>query len=426
MNINVCVSSNHSYVKYLYVMLSSLFECNRNDEFSVFVLERDLTENDKTCLLELASKWKSTIKFEHIDVSVFEPIIKQGIGDYPAEALFRFCILDTLPEIDRVLYLDVDVLIRHPIREFYTTDFEGNLFVACEDLYMTLDEYRQEMFHRSEGKYFNSGVMLWNLDALRKEITIDIFFKGAKELRQKLVCADQEVLNYLFYDRIKWQDSYKYNYLVQMDNTRGYDYRQFDPVIIHFAGVNPWKPGRRSEAYMEWWEYVDRTPYKNEIYSEYRSRVDQCVTELINENDNLGEINNRLYKDNSYHWYLYGVYRSLYYLDKENKQVACNNNTIIYGAGKLGIILLDKIKQAGDRDKIVAFIDSSKRENIEDVPVYDNVNEFDDEMYTIIVTPAKDNDAIINEIKSSMKKCKNIISLREYLDTQLKMQVNHG
>ena len=171
---------------------------------------------------------------------------------------------------------------------------------------------------------------------------------------------------------------------------------------------------------------MDRTPYKNEIYSEYRSRVDQCVTELINENDNLGEINNRLYKDNSYHWYLYGVYRSLYYLDKENKQVACNNNTIIYGAGKLGIILLDKIKQAGDRDKIVAFIDSSKRENIEDVPVYDNVNEFDDEMYTIIVTPAKDNDAIINEIKSSMKKCKNIISLREYLDTQLKMQVNHG
>ncbi len=425
MNINVCVSSNHAYVKYLYVMFSSLFECNHGEEFSIFVLERDLTESDKVCLVELASKWNSIIKFEHIDVSVFEPIIVQGIGDYPAETLFRFCILDALSEIDKVLYLDVDVLVRHPIRELYTTDFDGNLFVACEDLFMPLDEYRQEMFHRSEGKYFNAGVMLWNLDGLRKEISIDTFFKAAKELGQKLVCADQEVLNYLFYDRIKWMDSYKYNYLVQMDNTRGYDYRQFDPVILHFAGVNPWKPGRRSEAYTEWWEYVERTPYKDEIYSEYRSRVDYSITELINNNDDLSEVNERLYKDNSYHWYLYGIYRSLYYLDKEKKRITCDNKTIIYGAGKLGIILFNKLKQAGYRDKVVAFIDTGKIESVEDVPVYADANDFDDEMYSIIVTPAKDNDVIINEIKNSMKKCKSIISLREYLDMQLKKQEDH-
>ena len=414
---NICVAVNHLYVKYLYVMLMSLFENNAGESIRVFILERDLTEEDKDELNLLAEKWQCIVDFRRIDVSIFEPILKQGIGDYVAETLFRFCILDILPaDIERVLYFDVDILIRHSIRELYDADFEGNLFAACEDLYTPLNEYRKALFHRTEGKYFNAGVMLWNLELLRKEITSEDFFAGAAELDGTLECADQEVLNYLFYNRIRWMDAYRFNYLIMTDNERGSDYRETDPVIIHFAGCNPWKPGKRSGAYEEWWDHAKRSPYADRIYDDYRNRTDQYINDLSNKIDGLYEDLVNVNRENQRHFYLYFVYRDYFLLLKNEYQIEVNCGIVIYGAGILGERLLEQIRKDGTVSEDVVFVDQSRTGELRGVPIINDISNYNNERYGIIVTPAANNEALVNELKLKMTECRFVVSLRDFLN----------
>ena len=176
--INAATALNSRYMRYAYVMLTSLFhnhaQAEKETEFHVYLLHSDLTETDQAYLNSLAEEYGHVIHFLKIDRASL-PQQLPATQDWPLEMYFRLMLPDILPgDVDRLLYLDVDMIIQKPIIELYQTDMEGSYFCVCPDMTVTfpVSDIRDEIFREhiaNEGQftYFNSGLMLWDIDALR-------------------------------------------------------------------------------------------------------------------------------------------------------------------------------------------------------------------------------------------------------------------
>lgn len=144
---------------------------------------------------KLAKKYNAKNSVTLIDATkVFvENLPKKNMGSYFTPCSMLRLYMDKFPEfatLDRVLYLDYDVVCRSDIREFYNTNLE-NLEAAG-----VLDIYGKNFYHYHglfNFDYMNSGVMLFNLEECRKT---GMFEKAVKLcMKRWMMLADQAALN---------------------------------------------------------------------------------------------------------------------------------------------------------------------------------------------------------------------------------------
>jgi lipopolysaccharide biosynthesis glycosyltransferase len=143
------------------------------------------------------------------------------------------------------LWLDADLIITGDILPFYHTDFEGNFAVACsygEPMRETIRNNCRSLGLADDKKYFNAGVMLCNLEAWR---SLDLPSMIAKRLREdrKLRFPGQDLVNLLFYGRVKIADYRYYNSMVHcISGEEDLRFARENAVIIHFPGeAKPWR-----------------------------------------------------------------------------------------------------------------------------------------------------------------------------------------
>lgn len=268
---NIMISINRDYIKYACIMLMSLKQHHKGILLSVYILHNELTDED-------FMKMDEVIGSEGIElIPVFIPkgTVKDfQIGNWPEEAAYRLLATDLFAgSLDRILHLDVDVLITGDISEFYNTPFDGNYLVACED-FLT-DEVRRRKCHdfgkEEDGRFFNSGVLLFNIPKLKEDgycyaLYADILKKYPNI---KMEYPDQDMLNILFWDKTKYMDRLRYNYAslhYRMEETENL-YDSLEELerncsIIHMiGGTKPWVNISKAAVDELWWEYAARTPF---------------------------------------------------------------------------------------------------------------------------------------------------------------------
>ena len=275
--INVAAALNSHYMRYTYVMLTSLFVNQKEADIHVYLLHSDLSDEEQKCLQSLALGYGHTIHYLHISRESF-PTALPTTQEWPLEAYYRLLLPDILPdEVDRLLYLDVDMIVNKPIAELYQTDFEGALFCACSDMSTKLPclDRRDEIFKDHIGAgfiYFNSGFMLWNIALLRGKYSFKDYMELAKKLEFKMLAPDQDLLNYMHWNQIKFVDEYQYNLFSRIAYKNGIRYEQVkeETVIIHYAGMKPWE-GQYVHYDIEklWWDYAKQTPFYVELMEEF-------------------------------------------------------------------------------------------------------------------------------------------------------------
>lgn len=154
-------------------------------------------------------------------------------------------------DIDRVLYLDVDTIIINHLASLYNTDFEENWFVACSHTDKILNKINQlRLLIEKEVPYINTGVLLMNLDKLRKNLNLNEIRNFPNEYQLPLFLPDQDILTALYGDKVKIVDDLLYNIsdrIMFMNNTDMHsekiniDWVRKNSVIIHYFGKNkPW------------------------------------------------------------------------------------------------------------------------------------------------------------------------------------------
>ena len=299
--INVATALNSHYMRYTYVMLTSLFVNQTEADIHVFLLHSDLSESEQECLQSLALSYGNTIHYLPISRESF-PAELPTTQQWSLETYYRLLLLDILPEeIDRLLYMDVDMIVNQSIVELYQTDFEGACFCACRDMTVNfpMSDVRDEIFKEQIAAgftYFNAGLMLWNVAALRGKYSFKDYMDLAGKLEYKMLAPDQDLMNYMHWKQIKFVDEYRYDLFSKKAYYDGFRYEQVkkETTIIHYAGMKPWE-GQYVHYDIEklWWDYAKQTPFYTELMEEFMQDclgdplVYNAMTSLSEEKQNL-------------------------------------------------------------------------------------------------------------------------------------------
>ena len=225
------------------------------------------------------------------------------------ETYFRLALPELLPkEVERVLYLDADLIVNKPLDELYEMDFENQYMIVCKDVTSTVTEYLEQpgLFDELKGKpgfcYFNAGVLLLNLKRLREKYSFRILMDYALKIKDCLKFHDQDLLNYVLGQEVKYAEAERFNLIARTAYNSGYRYPwvEENTSILHYAGPKPWEHKEvRYELECFWWDYAKKTPFYTElledlVWTEIKTGyMDQLYRQLKRENEELHQIVNK-------------------------------------------------------------------------------------------------------------------------------------
>nr|MCR5099439.1 glycosyltransferase family 8 protein [Lachnospiraceae bacterium] len=300
--LNIATCLNEYYVPFTYVMLTSLFESNSSHDITVYLLHDGISDESVDRFNKLAAEHsvghdsgKKQICPIHITNYSLDPRIHE-YGGWNELTMYRLLLWDRLPtDVNRVIHLDGDMLILKDLWELYTTAFEGNDLIACQDVlaYQFRRDYCIETHGLEfkplfeEGKYFNAGMILMNVRKNRGRELLGVYERYAKSLNYVLPYPDQDLLNIVHQGHIKYLPTMKYNcpalgagFLKEHGKMPLKD----EAIILHFLDKKPWTEGDHCHSDMErrWWAVANDTPYAERLHAK-----NICAVIRLDDNDAL-------------------------------------------------------------------------------------------------------------------------------------------
>jgi UDP-glucose:(galactosyl)LPS alpha-1,2-glucosyltransferase len=257
--INILVTLDHGYLGPLCVMLRSLCDSNPDANFRVFVAHTSLTENDFAKIQSAVSPGRCRIENVYVSPDRFPglPYSKR----WPKEACYRIFAAHLLPaELDRVLYLDPDMVIINNIEQFYNLELQDMCFAACTHQFEPMQSVNRARLNMTpESVYINSGVLLMDLQLLRKEQRVEQVLNYFRENKNRIYLFDQDIINGLYCEKTLAVNPLLYNlderyYKLHNINPKSksnrinHDWVARNTVIIHFCGKKkPWGKGYKGK-----------------------------------------------------------------------------------------------------------------------------------------------------------------------------------
>jgi len=241
--INVAMCIDNNYGRYISPLLYSLHQ--HHETVNVYLIYADLNEEMFLLLMDLKRVLTHlNIKLKRIPKYMIEQLknIQTVFTGLANSVYYRFFIPTLLPHVNRVLYMDVDMMVMKNLDELYYTSFDGNYLVAVNDLAMVRQEnyWGTTLLGKSYKNYFNSGLLLMNLYLMRKNQHLSKLLKFIGENYIYFNHDDQDTFNLFYRGAVK--------YFPMTFNWMPYDYRFYvekfeDLSIVHFCGeaAKPWR-----------------------------------------------------------------------------------------------------------------------------------------------------------------------------------------
>jgi lipopolysaccharide biosynthesis glycosyltransferase len=250
--INILVTLNSNYIPPLKVLLKSLFVHNKDEQFTIYLIHSELTKQELDLLRFYIEEHGQHFYPIFVKKELFNdaPVFRH----YSVEMYYRLVAHLFLPDnVDRILYLDPDIVAINPITDFYYTEFDDCLFVAAEHEHIArfVKGINNLRLNTPFAKgYFNTGVLLMNVTLMRKLVSLKEIYQFIKKNKYKLILPDQDVLNGLYWDKIKPVDSYRYNYdarffkfgKISRKIAGDLSWIKKNTIFIHYCGKDkPWR-----------------------------------------------------------------------------------------------------------------------------------------------------------------------------------------
>lgn len=247
---NILVTINKSYIKHLKTLISSIKKSNPKELFKIYLFHRDLSKKDinsiKLILNENITLFP--IKIQNEEINNY-PVYEER---YPVEIYFRIFASIYLPkDVDRILYLDTDIIVINKLNKLYNMDFEDNYYIASTNIGPVMHKFNElRLGLGKKHPYINSGVLLINIQKLRNIEIKDKVNNFIKKKKNVLMLPDQDIISALYGSKIKVIDNLKYNLsdkslnihnLKNFNNKIDLEWIRKNTTIIHYYGKNkPW------------------------------------------------------------------------------------------------------------------------------------------------------------------------------------------
>lgn len=238
---NILISLDEDYTCHAINMLNSIV-LNNDVSLDIYLIYENLTHISINVIRDYIDANKvGTLHEYYINGNVYKfPHTIQYIPEVTYYRLFAPFIINE--SIDRLLYLDCDLIVNGSLDELYNTYMEDNIIAGCKNMLCKEMSYLNKVFNTNLGlpltnDYINAGVILIDIAKYKDFITPDQIISFINENEAHLKMQDQDVINKLFYGKIKHVDN-KYNYQI---NTVEDDYQENDFRIIHYSQrAKPW------------------------------------------------------------------------------------------------------------------------------------------------------------------------------------------
>lgn len=255
---NIAVSMNSKYMSAARGMLFSLRGHSR-EPITVWLLNHSLSDTDiRKFEAFLRKKCHAELVVIPIDATFFDGMPLDPEGLFSIEAYYRILIPWLLPpEMDRVLWLDSDIIICGDISSFYHMDLNGHCLAACEDeRYISAktrgrdnDRLGIDRSHR----YFNSGVLLMDLERIRKNYNQEDIRILAERIKDRLVFPDQDILNCLFQKNVFYADYLLFNCEAKSMEYLAEEQKSNVRILHYYGGNKPWDLRYGYDPGMRYW-----------------------------------------------------------------------------------------------------------------------------------------------------------------------------
>ena len=309
----VLAADNNYRYPLMVTILSAVMNADTNTEYQFIILISDEFEVDsKKMINELLQQYNMPEAiFYNMGKSYGE--IKMQIKHISHATFYRLQLPELLKKIEKCIYLDVDIVVKKDLKEFFNIDIEDKYVAGVKAAgYYYPEEKKKKTMQilklATFDQYINAGVLLLNLKKMRDDNLSTVF---QQLLGKNFPSQDQDILNVACYNHIKILPL-KYNAMTKYNvgDKNAYDtieslpicYSREEwneaceaPVIIHYA--DRWKPWQdlRGQFVAGWWKYAmeleKKSDYSQWIVRNIATYQAQVISDLQNKR---AEINAKL------------------------------------------------------------------------------------------------------------------------------------
>lgn len=260
---------DNNYAMPTIVSINSLI-LNKNDDsyYKIHVLCDNVSDKNIEKLLSL-KRDKVLIDIIHVNSNQYEGLEKE-YSNVSKSALLKFSIANYLNKVRKILYLDGDTIILKDLSEMNYIDLSDNYAAVVKDGPKDKIAGGKKHKYYGEKNYFNSGMMLLNLDKIRQDGIVEKLIKY--RMNEYNYFMDQDAFNMIFKNKVLYL-GLEYDFMLHLISyinssfsleqlIKFYDLKEYKTIddlfsnisIIHYTFAKPW-------------EYFD-IPF-NEIWMDY-------------------------------------------------------------------------------------------------------------------------------------------------------------
>lgn len=257
------------------VAIKSLIDCaNPETCYDIYVYHPDIDDKTVKEFEKMFIGTNHSITFEFIDKNRFENAPINKGGSWTEIVYYRLLIPELLPQYDKVIYADTDVLFKGDLTDAYNIDLADYecAAVAMEPNNENMICHKYFPENKNELTYISSFI-IFNNKKMREEKFVDRVFETIKTFNTRLKFFDLDTLNitcnrilnlpfrYGVFQSIYYYDDYsnsaEYNFIKHVYSDEEIEKEKANTVMLHYAG-KPGKPWRLKHVPQDYKEYMDK------------------------------------------------------------------------------------------------------------------------------------------------------------------------
>jgi len=278
MTYHITCNTDDNYAQHCCAMLCSLFENNKGYEFHIHILTHSLSKNNTDVLNNICLRYNSKLTISDVDESKLEGVQFRKSRPLTKAAYYRILLPEILPDnIERVLYLDCDMIVVGDLKELFDLELEGYALAATLDCMPWNSIHRKQLQFEADERSFCSGIMVINLKYWREHDAVNRLLEYSKREKCPVYLHDQDSLNYVFKKQWyllppKWNKP-ALSFLPDVKNQLYFDTYEYvyEPKVIHYSSsMKPWF--KMSFPYSELYvKYLRMSGFLNPVFQQVPS-----------------------------------------------------------------------------------------------------------------------------------------------------------
>jgi lipopolysaccharide biosynthesis glycosyltransferase len=296
--ISCAYALDNKYVYPTLVSMTSLTEnAGKNTFYNIYtMINPEFTEENKNILKSVENKHPNNCKVIFIDMGNKYKNVDSNLR-ITTPAYYKLELHNLLPDVNRIIWMDGDTAVFEDLTELINLNMKGNYIMGF------LDSLPKAMtkFGIKDATVLCTGVLLMDLDALRKNKISEKFNKFIDENIGNITQHDQTVINAVCQGKIAplppkygiWSfedenEALKHNNRQKpwlKYNKEEFLEAYYHPVILHYSWPKPFWHRQKPIFDKEWWNYAKISGYYDDIYNKSPKYIHESLINEKNEDN---------------------------------------------------------------------------------------------------------------------------------------------